>query len=304
LAFTNGLCSLIQKELKISSVPHNGRSSAKEVQLLNKGEVDITVCQLDITTAAYKGVGLYKDKGKQPVRCLMTLNPNIIHLATWRGSGIKSITDVRGKRFNYVKPGTPCLEVFGDALLEFHGMNRNDVKVLSHTSPMDGMNTLRDRTTDLLAHFGSLGGSGLWLKLTMTADIEFLPMTEAERNYIMGKANYFRKVTMPANIYKNQNMATPGVGTQLLYIAHRDTNDDFIYKVLKVIFDDVGPDTPGRFVKFHKHTGAITLNAALLSGGLVPFHAAAVKYFKERGVWTEDFEKKQKQMLAEVGETR
>jgi hypothetical protein len=37
---------------------------------------------------------------------------------------------------------------------------------------------------------------------------------------------------------------------------------------------------------------------------VLPYHAGATKYYKEKKMWTEAQEKKQKQLLSEVGDTK
>jgi TRAP-type uncharacterized transport system substrate-binding protein len=70
LAVTQGLTNFVQKEMGISSVPHTGRSSIQELKLLSQNEVDMTMCSGDIVMAAFNGAGLYKEKGRQPIRLL------------------------------------------------------------------------------------------------------------------------------------------------------------------------------------------------------------------------------------------
>jgi TRAP-type uncharacterized transport system substrate-binding protein len=144
----------------------------------------------------------------------------------------------------------------------------------------------------------------MWMELTMMADIDFIPLSKAEQDYVVNELPYLLPVTLGAKVYRRQDQDVPSVGFQVVNVVLRDTNDEFVYKLCKVLFDDVGLDTPGRFAKFHKSTGAFTLKRALLPAGLAPFHAGAVKYYKERGVWTDELEKTQKKLLKEAGETR
>jgi len=38
-----------------------------------------------------------------------------------------------------------------------------------------------------------------------------------------------------------------------------------------------------------------------LSSAVLPYHPGAIKYYKEKKLWTDDLEKKQRHLLAEVG---
>jgi len=302
LAVTEGLCSLINREMGISAVPYQGKGSGDQLKALVQKEVDTSMSSGDIIKQAFEGTGLFEEEGRQPVRLINTVSINCMALATWHGSGINSFPDVKGKRFMMVYPPVPYNEAIGDALLEYHAMTRDDVKVLSFASDQESMDALADRTTDLLIRPGGLGGSSYYIELCMTKDIDFVSMTPEEQAYVVKKEPYLSTATLPAGIYRRQDYDVNVVGNQMCYIALKDTNEDFIYQLCHVLFDDVGIDTPGRFVQFHASTGAFTLDLALGSAGSAPFHVGAVKYYKERGVWTPELEETQQRLLAEAGE--
>ncbi len=302
---TQGLCSIIKKEWGIPALTYSGKGSAELLAVLIDKEADMSLGMADVITMALRGTGFFKEKGSQPVRLVMTLMVAAYTPATWHGSGIKTIKDVRGKRFMYQWSSSPTNTTIGDRLLEFHGMTSKDLIVLKLGNTQDGVNALAHKTADLIMLPGaSSGGFSYWIELCLMHDIDFIPLTKEEQDYVIKKEPYIVTNVLPANTYKRQDMDVACVGCPLSYCVTRDTNDDFVYKVCKILLDDVGPETPGRFTQYHKFTGAFTLNLALKAAGLAPFHAGAVKYFKERGVWTPELEKAQKRILAEFAESR
>lgn len=305
-AVNEGLCSLVKKEMGIRAVPYRGSGATDRLLVLMDKQIDLSLQPNNVTRDAFTGTVAFKKKGRLPVRLLAGIQIAPIHMATWHGSGVKGIKDVRGKRYMHNFVTAPFVAAVGDSLLEFHGMTRKDVKVQSFSSFKDSMNTLRDRATDLLVHPGSRGGSSYWMELTTQVRIDFIPFTEEERLYVVKKNPYLvpDPVIVPAGVYKGLDKDVLCVGFMNSYIARADTNDDFVYKIMKILFDDVKIDKPGRFVQFHADVGSYTLKTALLAAGNAPFHAAAVKYYKERGVWTDKLEKTQKRLLAEVGASR
>ena len=305
-AVTEGLCSFIKKDLGIPAVPYSGSGATDRLIVLVDKLIDLTMLSNDTIRNAFEGKGVFQQRGKLPVRIIMGVQVAPIHMATWHGTGIKGVKDARGKRMMFDFVTAPFNTAVGDRLLEFHGMTRNDVKVQRFSTFKDTMNALRERTTDLLVHPGSVGGSSYWMELCSQTDIDFISFTEEERKFVVEKEPYFipEPVIVPAGVYKGLNKDVLCVGFMNTYIARADTNDEFIYKTMKILLDDVQLDKPGRFIKFHSDGGSFTIKRALWAAGNAPFHAAAVKYYKERGVWTDALERTQRSLLAQVGESR
>jgi TRAP-type uncharacterized transport system substrate-binding protein len=66
---------------------------------------------------------------------------------------------------------------------------------------------------------------------------------------------------------------------------------------MKSIFDHVEELLP-------IHPVARVWVANPVASAVLPFHAGAVRYYKERKLWTDELEKKQKQLLLEAGASK
>src|SRR3970040_1822437 len=71
--------------------------SVANLQLINTGKPYIALTMADATLDAYKGQDKFKGK-PVPVRTLMVLYPNRIHVVTIEGTGITRMADLKGKR--------------------------------------------------------------------------------------------------------------------------------------------------------------------------------------------------------------
>ena len=56
-----------------------------------------------------------------------------------------------------------------------------------------------------------------------------------------------------------------GVGNKMSYVAFADLSEEFVYGMMKILFDDVEMDAPGRFTRYHPSSGAFTLRLAPVS---------------------------------------
>ena len=113
---------------------------------------------------------------------------------------------------------------------------------------------------------------------------------------VLRKYSYFQEDTVPAKIYGDMvdQKDLPSIGVLEILICQAGLSEDMAYKVMKAIFDHLPELT--QMTPIAKYwTGGPTSSAVL------PYHPGAIKYYKERNLWTEALEKKQKELLAEVG---
>ncbi|MGI5970924.1 MAG: TAXI family TRAP transporter solute-binding subunit [Oscillospiraceae bacterium] len=303
-AVIEGLCSLMKDEMNVTATPYGGSGATDRMVVLGDKQIELTALSNDTIFNAFYGTGVFEETGSIPVRLLGGLQVAPIHLATWSGSGVKGVEDLVGKTFMCDFVTAPFVAAVGQRLLEFHGI-ADKVTVLPFSTSTDAMNALREHTADMVLNPGSIAGSSYWMEVAIQEDITFFSMTEEERNYIAEKEPYlFPSVTVPAGVYKGLDEDCVTIGFMNSLIALEDTNYDFVYEVMKTLFDDVDLTTPGRFTAYHADTGAFTITTALLPAGNAPFHAAAVQYYKDRGFWTDELEAIQQELLAKAGATR
>src|SRR3546814_14354897 len=77
----------------------------------------------DAATDAYKGEGKFKGH-KVPLRTLMILYPNRMHVVTVDGRDIEKMADLKGKRISTGSPGS-ATEVMAFRMLEAAGLDKD-----------------------------------------------------------------------------------------------------------------------------------------------------------------------------------
>ena len=73
----------------------------------------------------------------------------------------------------------------------------------------------------------------------------------------------------------------PVIATGNIMVCHESMDEKLVYDILKVIFEHRQD-----LIAIHKEAEKITLASAVMGCGL-PFHAGAIRYFKERKAWPE-----------------
>lgn len=297
-AISVGLASLIEHELGIPATVSKGVGSAEYIRLLGKGAVQLAIPSVDVSRMGYAGTGVFEGAQIKGIRVIGKTHNPPINLITMANSGIRSFKDLRGKRFAFKSPAIPYLEATARRLLEFNQMTEKDVTPSITRTPLGvPISALTEGTVDAFIMTGSVG-TAAYVDLAMSHDVFWIPLTEEEQKYLVEKEPYLTPFSLPAGTYKGQDKDLLVVAIQQGYITLSKLPDDLVYEISKVLMDTAKMDSPGRFKEFHAWTGTFTIRS-MTEQTVLPFHAGAVKYYKERGAWTAELEQRQKNFLGQ-----
>src|SRR3546814_20873111 len=84
--------------------------SVDNLKLIDGDDSYIGLTMSDAATDAYKGEGKFKGH-KVPLRTLMILYPNRMHVVTVDGRDIEKMADLKGKRISTGSPGSATEEI-------------------------------------------------------------------------------------------------------------------------------------------------------------------------------------------------
>ena len=108
-----------------------------------------------------------------------------------------------------------------------------------------------------------------------------------------------RKV-YPAVVSKVQP-GPPGIEEEMLLtylptylVAYAKVKDEVAYEVVKAMWEN-----HEQLAKIEPKLKSWTPDKFVTPQAVIPYHDAAVKFYKEKGVWTEEMEKAQKRLLEE-----
>ncbi len=105
------------------------KGSQENIRRLLRGELDLALSNSAISYFATRGEGWDQE---YPVRTVMTLAPNIALFVTQESSGIRTVSDLRGKRV-VLGPAGAGFHFFLRPLLEAHGLTYDDLTELNGT---------------------------------------------------------------------------------------------------------------------------------------------------------------------------
>lgn len=251
------------------------KGTQENLRRLDRGELDFALANAAISYFAVRGQG--KWERKFPMRTVMTLAPNIAFFITPKSSGIKTMADLRGKRV-VVGPAGAGFEHFVEPILQAHGLSYDDIRPL-HDTQAGAVALLADASAD--AAF--LGGAVPTASITQACaaqDIHFVPFDDAAMDQLTDQYSFYDRRTIPAETYRGQTQPFHclNVGNMIL-VASEKTDEDTVYLLTKTLFDNAA-----EVVEKHPAGKAINPKNVIRQTG-TDFHAGAIRYFKEAGIW-------------------
>jgi TRAP transporter TAXI family solute receptor len=242
---------------------------------------------------AIRGIGLYDKSPKPNLRFLFNLAPSPITPMTRADANIKTLKDLKGKRMLLGFPPSPVLTKVGELYLSAAGLTRDDIMALPIETGPKGNRAMIEGTAQAWIWPYSPGTAAL-KDMGRAIDLYIVPPTPKELAWMIR--------SMPGALpYKVKAGAMPGVskditilGMQAITVANKNLPESLGYELMKVLFDNLG-DLRG----YHPQFKWMKLETAARNP-VMPYHTGAIKFYKERGLWTGELEEAHQKLLKEI----
>ncbi len=251
--------------------------SVDNLKLIGTGKPYIGLSMADVGQDAIKGEG--KFKGAQvPLRTLMVLYTNHMHVVTVEGTGINSVKDLKGKRISAGSPGG-ATEVMADRLMEAAGLDPKKDVTRERLGVAESVNAIKDRKIDAFFWVGGLPTAAV-TDLASTPGTKLKLVEHADLVPAMNKKydNLYVEDTIPKATYSGMTADNKQASVANILVTHANMSDQAAYNIVKTIFDK-----RAELINVHKSAEEFKLENQKAAASPVPFHPGAIKYFKEKG---------------------
>lgn len=230
--------------------------------------------------------GIYEfsdpDWGPQDLRVIIG-RPAVNGIAVAEDTGVETIEDLRGKRVGYVE-GNPSVNVKTDAQLAFGGLKRDDVQAV---------------------YFGSYGALGPAMEAGQIDARNAVPSSSVAREmeasrrglvwpeYNPDNAEGWKRV-LALTSFQEPVKANRGAGLEEknpvwlmgyrypIITTYASTSEDEVYNLVKAI-----DETYDLFKNATSGSEDWILSKSIKTPADAPWHEGAIRYAKEKGLWTE-----------------
>jgi hypothetical protein len=257
--------------------PEATSGSQENIRRLVTGELDFAVSNAAITYFAVRGTEGW-DRA-YAVRSVMTLAPNVVIFVTRSNSGIRQVSDLKGKRVG-VGPAGAGFEYFIRPLLAAHGVTYSDFTPLNATQ-----SAAVDMLADGSAAAVLIGGAVPTASITQAAAsmaVYFVPFDGEAVRKLAADYIFFSRATIPAKTYRGQETDFHGLDAGSMHlITAADQDEEVVYRVTKALYEN-----REQVVQRHAAGNAINAKNVVRDTGS-EFHPGAIRYYREIGIWPE-----------------
>jgi TRAP transporter TAXI family solute receptor len=272
---------LLDEKLKIQIRVQPMGGSSNYIPLLNRGEVDFGLTNVDDAQSSFKGTGNFKQPNPN-LRLTAIAFPLTLGIMVVGNSPIKTVADLKGKRLPSGYNAQTTGRVLQDALLATAGLTMKDVVGIPTQSLFSGVDLLGEGKVDAATiSIGTGQGQRANVSLASRGGVRFLSIPKTPENLAA-----IRKF-LPSRLYDAKPapyaVGIPEPTTVMAYNIFFTSNvkapDDLVYNVVKTLHANKAALQAGTPAFRDFDPKGMTQEIG------VPWHPGAIKFYKETGQW-------------------
>lgn len=256
-------------------------ASVDNLKFLKQGTSDIAFTMADMAQDGLAGAEAFKGFGAVPVRALAVLYPSYTHLVVRGDSGIESVAGLKGKVVS-LGPAGAGSAVLGARILVAAGLDpARDIRA-NNLSVAQAVDAMKDGKVDAFFWNGGIPTSAvLDLMHSPGTTARILPLDGMlpALHKAYGEAVYY-KASIPKAVY-DLPADVPVVAVSNLLVVSETMSEALAHDITRVLFEE-----QPTLASIHPQARELGLDTAT-KGATVPFHPGAIRYYRERGAWTQ-----------------
>jgi uncharacterized protein len=297
-ALGGGMASVISGAAPFQAViqPYTGTSTF--LPLLDSGEIDFGIINAVEMNLAYQGAARFKVAGRNPLphvpntRLIMRGSPLQVSLVVKKDSTIKTIHDVKGKRVTGEYPANIAIWFHVFTGLASGGLTWNDVKVVPVPAVNDGVDAMVQGRADVSNH--AIGAAKI-KEADASAGVRFVSLDcspQGEERIKKAVPGYY-----PATVKSGSSTGIVGdtcvLSYDIYFVGHKALSGQTVQATLKALWDNIEKLPP-----LHAQFKDWTRERATSADVTIPYHPAAIEFYKEKNLWSAKMDEAQKRLLA------
>lgn len=261
--------------IKVNAQASNG--GVNNLNLLKDGEAQVSFATTGIIWEAFNGERSFKDRKYEGVRIIAGLYYNPNQFVVHKDANIKSIGDLKGKRFAPGSVGsTP--EVESSIILPAYGLDYpGDIKE-NFVGFTEAIDLMRNKQIE-----GALIQAGLptaaVTEMTSTAGGILIGIEPEIRASLMEEYPWYSEVTIPSGTYENQEEDIDTLAIKMMLITDASVDDEVVYKLTKSFWENIK-----ELESSHAIVKQIDIDNAVTELADIPLHEGAKRYYTEVGI--------------------
>jgi len=264
------------KGLVATAVASNG--SLANINAIGAGQFEAGLTQADVAYWAWSGTGLFEGRPKvDSIRFVANLYPESVQIVVKRGSGIRSVADLKGKRVSLDEPGSGTL-IDARIVLAAYGLTDRDLKP-EYLKMGPAADRMRDGALDAFFTVGGWPTGAIAELASSQGGIDLLPVDGDAAQRLLRQYSFFSADVIPADAYKGSAATkTIAVGAQLVTSAK--LADALVHDITKALWNDA----TRKMLDAGHAKGKLIRKETAVDGAGIPLHPGAERFYREAGI--------------------
>jgi uncharacterized protein len=261
--------------MRVTTRPSAG--SVANLREVHAGQADFGLVYSGHAYLGRKGLLQDDKKTYNKVLAVAALYGAPAQVVVRKGTGIRRIKDLKGKRVGVGSPGSGS---FANCELFFNHLGVWDAIIPVQTGYNEVATAFAKKELDAFCLFTAFPSSAITMAAgTDTIDLLNLD-AEIKASGFSRKYPYFTARTLPAGSYPEVTHKTRTFQDSTLWVAGAEVPDEVVYRLLSSIYDKKG-------LLYMVRQNPILKDMSLRSGArdvIIPLHPGARRFWKERGL--------------------
>ena len=274
-----GLANILTKAIPgLQATAEVTGGSVDNLKLIGAGRSELGFSMVDAALDAEKGQDKFKG-APVPVRTLMVLYPNQMHVVTIEGTGIEKMADLKGKRVSTGSGGS-ATEVMAFRVIEAAGLDKDKDMKRERLGVAESVNAIKDRKIDAFFWVGGLPTAAVTdLGATPGVKIKLIDHGDLAKPMNEKYGNLYASSTIKAGTYPGQTANNVNTVVWNILVSNANMPDQMAYDIVKTVIDKKAD-----LVAVHGEARNFEVANQVKDYSPIPWHPGAIKYFTEKGV--------------------
>ena len=288
----NALASVVSKRSSLALLPVPQAGPQVSVPAMERNEGAFTLINVDDGDRAYRGV---KPNYQQPYRSLRLVSvgyENRVSAIASVRSNVKTFQDLKGRRVASTFAAHQSCADLANGLMANIGLKWDDVTAVPVQSAVSGVQAVADGRVEVNSCAAT--GMGIIKEVNLRLPLRFISIDPGEQAIKRAREHFagVRAVLIKGGSTDGAPEDVYVFDYDFFLASHTKIGDEAVYAVTKAVWDNLGEleEINPVFKLWHQSRMA---NADVT----LPYHSGAIKFYKEKGVWTPEMQKQTDALL-------
>jgi TRAP transporter TAXI family solute receptor len=289
------VAAMIEKHTSMKGFVERTKSHVAAMPLFQEKRCDFIFVSQAEMYLANRGTEYYKSVGPTPIRLVAAGTELWFTFFTSPKTGVAKIEDLAGRKVMWDTKTSGVFYWAARYILDYYKI-RNEVISIPSPRPIDRAQALKTGRVDSYACSTQYQAME---SIHSSVGMKMLDVPTECAEWINERYPQIYPAVCPKGY--NGGMVTrdvPLVAASTGLHARANLGGHVVYAVLEALYDN-----QEEFSKLHPTLDQMTLDRAVLLNSTVPYHTGAIRFFKDRGVWSPEADEMQQRMLKELGAT-